>query len=133
MKLFDTSVLLDIATADPLWLPWSENELRLAAASEPIAINPIVYAELAPAFATATDLDRWLDPTIFQRIPLPFEAGWAASRAFLRYRRGGGIKTAPLPDFYIGAHALVEGHTLVTRDATRFRTYLPNLTLIAPP
>lgn len=133
MILFDTNVLLDIATADPVWLPWSEKEFRVAAAQGPILINPIIYAELAPAFATATDLDRWLDPVVFQRLPLPYAAGWLAAQAFLKYRRSGGAKPSPLPDFYIGAHAEVEGHTLVTRDPARYRTYFPNVALIAPP
>ena len=79
MMLFDTSVLLDIATADPVWLAWSEKEFRVAAAQGPIAINPIIYAELAPAFATAEELERWLDPAVFQRLPLPYAAGWIAA------------------------------------------------------
>lgn len=133
MILFDTNVLLDIATADPVWLPWSEKEFRSAAAQGPILINPIIYAELAPAFATAADLDRWLDPAMFQRLTLPYAAGWVAARAFVKYRRSGGARTSPLPDFYIGAHAEVEGHTLVTRDAARYRTYFPNVTLVTPP
>jgi predicted nucleic acid-binding protein len=99
MILFDTNVLLDSATADPVWLPWSEIEFQTAAAQEPILINPIIYAELAPAFANATDLDRWLDPAVFQRLPLPYAAGWVAAQAFLKYRRSGGAKTWPLPDF----------------------------------
>jgi predicted nucleic acid-binding protein len=133
MNLFDTNVLLDIATADPAWLPWSESEFRTAAAQGPILINPIIYAELAPAFASSADLDQWLDPAVFQRLPLPYPAGWLAAQAFLRYRHNGGAKTSPLPDFYIGAHAEVEGYTLVTRDPARYRTYFPNVTLIAPP
>jgi hypothetical protein len=133
MILFDTNVLLDIATADRVWLPWSEKEFRAAAVQGPILINPIIYAELAHAFASAADLDRWLDPAVFQRLPLPYAAGWLAAQAFLKYRRSGGAKTSPLPDFYIGAHAEVEGHTLVTRDAARYRTYFPNVALIAPP
>ncbi len=133
MILFDTNVLLDIATADPVWLPWSEKEFRVAAAQGPILINPIIYAELAPGFATAADLDRWLDPVVFQRLPLPYAAGWLAAQAYLKYRRSGGAKTSPLPDFYIGAHAEVEGHTLLTRDPVRYRTYFPNVLLIAPP
>ena len=132
MNLFDTNVLLDIATADPAWLVWSETQFRTAAAQGPILINPIIYAELAPAFASATDLDRWLDPAVFQRLPLPYAGGWLAAQAFLKYRRAGGAKTSPLPDFYIGAHAEVEKWTLVTRDAVRYRTYFPNVPLIAP-
>lgn len=133
MNLFDTNVLLDIATADPAWLPWSEEQFRIAAAKGPILINPIIYAELAPAFATAADLDRWLHPAVFQRLPLPYAAGWLAAQAYVKYRRGGGARTSPLPDFYIGAHAEAESRTLVTRDATRYRTYFPNVVLIAPP
>jgi predicted nucleic acid-binding protein len=132
MILFDTNALLDIATADPLWLPWSEKEFRVAASQGPILINPIIYAELAPAFSTAAELDRWLDPAVFQRLPLPYKAGWVAAQAFLKYRSSGGAKASPLPDFYIGAHAEVEGHTLVTRDAARYRTYFPSVRLIAP-
>jgi len=131
--LLDTNVLLDIATADPTWLSWSEGQFRAAAAQGPILINPIIYAELAPAFATAADLDRWLDPAVFQRLPLPYAAGWLVAQAFLKYRAAGGTKTSPLPDFYIGAHAETENRTLITRDAVRYRTYFPNVVLVAPP
>jgi predicted nucleic acid-binding protein len=130
--LFDTNVLLDIATADPTWLAWSENQLRMAGAQGPVLINPIIYAELAPAFASVTDLDRWLDPAVFQRLPLPYSAGWLAAQAFLKYRRGGGARTSPLPDFYIGAQAEIEKRTLVTRDAARYRTYFPTVSIVAP-
>jgi len=99
--LFDTNALLDVATADPVWLGWSENQFRLAAEQGPILINPIIYAELAPAFPNATALNRWLDPTVFERLPLPYSAGWLAAQAFVKYRRAGGARTAPLPDFYI--------------------------------
>jgi predicted nucleic acid-binding protein len=130
--LFDSNVLLDIATADPTWLVWSEGQFRVAAAQGPILINPIIYAELAPAFATQADLDRWLDPAVFQRLALPYAAGWLTAQAFLKYRRAGGAKNSPLPDFYIGAQAEAEGLTLVTRDAARYRTYFSNVTLISP-
>src|SRR5437762_13352930 len=132
MNLFDTNVLLDIATADTVWLAWSEKQFRTAAALGPILINPIIYAELAPAFASRGDLERWVDPAVFQRLPLPYSAGWLAAQAFLKYRRSGGAKTSPLPDFYIGAHAEVEKWTLVTRDPTRYRTYFPSVPLILP-
>ena len=132
MNLFDTNVLLDIATADAIWLAWSEKQFRTAAALGPILINPIIYAELAPAFASRADLDQWVDAAVFQRLPLPYSAGWLAAQAFLKYRRGGGAKTSPLHDFYIGAHAEVEKWTLVTRDPGRYRTYFPSVPLIFP-
>ena len=131
-SLFDTNVLLDIATDDPVWRVWSENQLRVAAAQGPILINPIIYSELAPAFARMADLDKWLDPAVFQRLALPYAAGWLAAQAFVKYRRGGGAKTFPLPDFYIGAHAEIEKRTLVTRDIARYRTYFPSVLLGVP-
>lgn len=82
--------LLDIATADATWRSWSQGQFRAAAAQGPILINPIIYAELAPAFASQSDLDRWLDPAVFQRLPLPYGAGWLAAQAFVKYRRAGG-------------------------------------------
>lgn len=130
--LFDTNVLLDIATADLTWLGWSEEQFRVASVKGPILINPIIYAELAPAFATQSDLERWLDPAVFLRLPIPYAAGWSASQAFVKYRRAGGLKTSPLPDFYIGAHAEAEGLTLATRDASHYRTYFPDVALITP-
>lgn len=113
-------------------MPWSEAQLRAAAGRGAVFINPIIYAELAPAFATADELDRFLDPALFRRSSLPYEAAWLAAQAFLRYRRGGGARGSPLPDFYIGAHAQVEGLTLISRDAARYRTYFPGVALIAP-
>ena len=131
-RMLDTNVLLDIVTADATWMRWSIEQFRRASGEGPILLNPIVYAELAPAFETQAALDRWLTPTLFRRLPLPYEAGFRASRAFLAYRELGGSKSSPLPDFYIGAHAEFEGWTLVTRDETRYRTYFPRLTLITP-
>jgi len=50
----------------------------------PIAINPIIYAELSPAFSRVADLDQWLDPSIFQRLPLPYSAGWRDCASVLK-------------------------------------------------
>jgi hypothetical protein len=130
--LLDSNVLLDLATADPSWQAWSEGQLRNALKIGSVGINPIIYAEIAPAFSSVAALERWLDPRIFQRLGLPYEAGWIASRAFLQYRKSAGLKTAPLPDFYIGAHAEVSGLTLITRDATRYRTYFPSVSIVSP-
>ena len=128
----DANVLLDIATADATWMPWSQGQLAAAAGRGTVLVNPIIYAELAPAFASAADLDRWLDPAVFHRLTLPYEAGWLAAQAFLKYRRSGGPRGTPLPDFYIGAHAEVEKLTLITRDTARYRTYFPSVMLISP-
>jgi len=55
-----------------------------------------------------------------------------AGKCVLTYRKRGGARSSPLPDFHIGAHASVSGMTLLTRNAARYRTYFPKLHLIAP-
>jgi predicted nucleic acid-binding protein len=130
--MLDTNVLLDILTADPQWLEWSRSQFRKAVAEGPIAINPILYAELAAAFESREELDHWLPPSVFKRLPLPYEAGFRASRAFLAYRKAGGSRSSPLPDFYIGAHAEQADLVLVTRDGARYRTWCPKVKLITP-
>jgi predicted nucleic acid-binding protein len=131
-RMLDSKVLLDIVTADRKWLGWSTEEFRAAAAEGPVLINPIIYAELAPAFDSQAALDRWVRREIFHRLPLPYEAGYGAAQAFVAYRGRGGTKKSPLPDFYIGAHAELADVALVTRNAARYRTYFPRLKIIAP-
>jgi predicted nucleic acid-binding protein len=90
------------------------------------------HAELAPAFASEAELERWFADSEFDHVALPFSAAWPAAQAYKRYRKAGGPRISILPDFYIGAHAQVEGLTLITRDAARYRTYFPSVDLIAP-
>ncbi len=84
------------------------------------------------SFDRIEDLDAALPEPAFERQPLPWPAAFLAARCFLAYRRSGGTRRSPLPDFYIGAHAAVAGLRLLTRDATRYRTYFPRLELVAP-
>ena len=130
--LIDTSVLLDIVTEDDEWLEWSSAALERAASSFRLAINPIIYAEVSVGFDRIEDLDAALPTDYFERRPLPWEAGFLAGKCFLRYKRGGGARSAPPPDFYIGAHAAIEGLTVLTRDPKRYRAYFPRLPMIAP-
>jgi len=132
MILIDSDVIIDVLTQDPVWQAWSEAALSDAADRDDVAINPIIYAEVAAGFATMSDLDRRLGADTFRRVPLPYEAGFVAGRAFVEYRRRGGVRTSPLPDFYIGAHAAVSGLTLMTRDARRYADYFPRVRLMAP-
>ncbi|MGI8416422.1 MAG: type II toxin-antitoxin system VapC family toxin [Nakamurella sp.] len=130
--LVDSNVLLDVATADPIWSSWSETRLAAAVRRGPVCINPLIYAEISVGFDRIEDLDDALPPHVFIRAELPYQAGFLAGHAFSAYRRRGGARRSPLPDFYIGAHAAVAGLQLLTRDATRYRTYFPTVTLIAP-
>lgn len=130
--LVDANVLIDIITGDDKWSEWSEQAVRRAADEGRVVINPIVYAEVSTDFDSIESLDAALPSTIYQREPLPYEAGFLAGKAYVAYRREGGARRSPLPDFYIGAHAVMRSYRLLTRDVSPYRTYFPTVPLIAP-
>jgi predicted nucleic acid-binding protein len=130
--LVDSNVLLDILTEDPEWFTWSSETLEQRADESVLVINPIIYAEVSVRFARIEELEEAIPAAMFRRDHLPWEAGFLAGKCFLEYRRRGGAKQSPLPDFYIGAHAPVSGLAALTRDAARYRTYFPNLDILAP-
>lgn len=132
VTLVDSNVLLDVATEDPRWALWSNDALARAADEGSLAINPLVYAEVSIGFATIEELEDALPPETYLRAPLPYEAGFLAGKAFLAYRRRQGTRSAPLPDFYIGAHAAIAGYRLLTRDDRRYCTYFPTVPLLSP-
>jgi predicted nucleic acid-binding protein len=129
--LVDSNVILDVLTADPTWSRWSGDALATATTSDRLAINPIVYSEVSVRFSRREELDEVLGDH-FLHIGLPYEAAFLAGKLFVEYRRRGGVRTAPLPDFFIGAHAAVTGMPLLTRNGADYRRRLPGLTLIAP-
>lgn len=133
MILVDTNVLLDLVTDDPDWLEWSLARLEEAALAGPVLINDVVYAEISIRYERIEHLDTMLADAMIEIAPTPRPALFLAGKAFQHYRAAGGVRTGVLPDFFIGAHAAVEGWPLLTRDARRYRTYFPKLTLIAPP
>ena len=130
--IVDSNVLLDVVTDDPTWAAWSSQSLERAADEAILVINALIYAEVSVGFDSIEALEETLPPHLYRREPLPYEAAFLAGKAFLLYREAGGARRSPLPDFYIGAHAAVAGYRLLTRDATRYRTYFPTLELIAP-
>ncbi len=130
--LVDANVLLDVVTEDPVWFPWSSEMLVAAAEASVLVINPVIYAEVSIRFERIEDLEAAIPSDMFRREPLPWEAAFLAGKCFLAYRRRGGGKNAPLPDFFIGAHAAVSGYTLLTRDPARYVTYFPGVKLSHP-
>ena len=130
--LVDTNVLVDILTGDAAWAGWSAGALAEVMERATVVINPIVYGELSVGFRTIEGLDEALPPDLYRREPLPYAAAFLAGKAFEAYRARGGTRTSPLADFYIGAHAAVAGYELLTRDAARYRTSFPRLSIIAP-
>ena len=130
--LVDSNVILDIVSDDAQWCDWSASMLSTAAQAGRLVINPLIYAEVSCGYERIEDLDDAVPREYFVREPLPWEAAFLAARAFVKYRRRGGTRNAPLPDFYIGAHAAISAYTLLTRDARRYSTYFPKLQIIAP-
>ncbi len=130
--LVDSNVILDILTQDPDWYSVSARMLEAAAERRVPVINPLIYAEVSVRFESIEALEEALPPALFKREPLPWEASFLAGKCFVQYRRRGGARSSPLPDFYIGAHAAVRGHSLLTRDVARYRTYFPTLDVIGP-
>jgi predicted nucleic acid-binding protein len=130
--LVDSNVLLDVMTQDPRWFAWSSAALGRVADTSRLVINPIVYGEVSIRYTRIEELDAALPRESFDREPIPYEAAFLAGKAHRAYKDRGGVKLSPLPDFFIGAHAVVVGYQLLTRDAARYRTYFPKLDLIAP-
>ena len=129
--MVDTNILLDIYTQNRVWEERSAAAIASAADVDVLVINPIIYAELSVGIERIEEIDQFLGAD-FRRDPLPWEAAFVAGKAFLAYRRRGGLKTAPLPDFYIGAHAAVHGMRILTRDAKRYTSYFPSVKVIEP-
>jgi len=130
--LVDSNILLDIATNDPKWAVWSSQALAECAEHAALVINPIIYAEVSIGFKTIEALNAALPSRIYKRAQLPWEAGFLAGKCFLDYRKRGGQRTTPLPDFYVGAHAAIDQLALLTRDEAHYRTYFPKVEVLAP-
>lgn len=130
--LVDSNVILDLVTDDPQWSTWSGEMLARCADEAELVIDPLIYSEVSIGFENIEEVEDILAPDAFRRESLPWEAAFLAGKCFLRYRRAGGSRRSPLPDFYIGAHAAVRGYRLLSRDARRYRTYFPQLDLLAP-
>lgn len=130
--LVDSNVLLDIITNDAEWSTWSAEALAAAARRGPLVINPVIYSEVSIGFTRIEDLDEAVPAEFYRRDELPWAAGFLAGKALAAYRRRGGVRATPLPDFYIGAHAAIAGLSLLTRDAAPYRIYFPTVDLIRP-
>jgi predicted nucleic acid-binding protein len=130
--LIDSNVILDLFTEDPQWFEWSSDTVARCAETMSLMINPIIYAEVSIRFDRVEECEAALPADIFERHPIPWEAAFLAGKCFVQYRRRGGKRRSPLPDFFIGAHAAVAGVSLLTRDVERYRSYFPGLKLISP-
>ena len=132
MILVDSNIWIDLIQRDPDWVEWSLSHVQIARAASAVCINAVIYAELAPNYDSAADLDRFLNAANAAYQPISPKASYLAGRAFLKYRGAPGRKSGVLPDFFIGAQAQAEGWTILTRDKGRYKTYFPGVKLICP-
>ena len=130
--LIDSSILIDIFTDDPEWATWSRNQLTELSGKARLFINPIVYAELSIGFKRIEELEECLAILPIEYKEVPKEALFLAGKAFLRYRKAGGNKASPLPDFFVGAHAAIKDWSVITRDNKRMAYYFPSLEIVYP-
>jgi predicted nucleic acid-binding protein len=130
--IVDANVLLDVVSNDANWADWSTRQLRNQAQVHELLINPIIYTELSMAYADLDDVEAAVDRMRLRLADIPKPALFLAGKAFLRYRRAGGLRTSVLPDFYIGAHAAILDCAILTRDERRYRAYYPRVPLITP-
>lgn len=132
MLLVDTNVLVDVLEDDPQWADWSVGQLRAQSQIHPLAINPVIYAELSLTFSSVEGLEETVADLGLVFLELPRPALFLAGKAFAKFRRRGGVKHSVLADFFIGAHAAVAGLPLLTRDPRRYREYFPSVILTTP-
>lgn len=130
--LVDSSVLIDVATENAVWTGRSRQAIEFVGRDRELIINPIVFAEVSVPFDRVEEIDERLPNDVFRREDVPWEAAFLAGKAFVSYRRRGGERSSPLPDFFIGAHAAVRGYGLLTRDPKRFQTYFPTVEVFVP-
>lgn len=130
--LVDSSVLIDVATENAVWTGRSRQAIEFVGRDRELIINPIVFAEVSVPFDRVEEIDERLPNDVFRREDIPWEAAFLAGKAFVSYRRRGGERSSPLPDFFIGAHAAVRGYGLLTRDPKGFQTYFPTVEVFVP-
>lgn len=130
--LVDSCVLLDLFTDDENWADWSENTLEKYSRTNSLYINSIVYTEVSIGFNTVEKFETAIEVLSIKVLEMPREALFLTGKAYIKYRKNKEIKTSPLANFFIGAHASVSQFGLVTRDIVKYRTYFPQAQLIHP-
>lgn len=130
--LIDSNVLIDVMEGRPIWHDWAVVRLAELAERGPFLLNQIVYGEASIPYDSEAIFEAGFRLEWAVREDIPWTAAFRAGKAFKQYKLRGGKRASVLPDFLIGAHAAVKGYRILTRDQARFRTYFPEIEVIAP-
>jgi predicted nucleic acid-binding protein len=131
-SLVHTNILIDLLSSDPLHFKWSFRQLDQLSRKGNLVVNQIIFAEVATYFPRFEEFERAMANLGVVKADLPWGAAARAGMAHRKYRKSGGSRERVLADFLIGAHADEKGLKVLTRDGQRYRTYFPNLEIIAP-
>ena len=130
--LVDTNIWVDCIDEASPWRDWAVEQLQKCSERSPLHVNLIIYTELLVPGPSVDALDALLDVYDTLRSPLPWACASLTAVAFAQYRRAGGSKQKPIPDFYIGAHAAVANLSVLTRGTAPYKSYFPRLVVVAP-
>ncbi len=130
--LVDTNIWVDCIDESSPWNDWAAEQLQRLSERAPLHINLIIYTELLVPGPDVDALDALLDVYDTLRSPLPWASAGLTAAAFAQYRKRGGAKRKPMPDFYIGAHAAVANLSVLTRDPSPYKSYFRRLAVVAP-
>lgn len=132
MIAVDSSVLIDVATNDPAFADASFEALRDAISRDDVVICDAVVAELCAAVDQVEITLEAITDLGIRFSPVNEQAAIRAGIMQRRYRDRGGKRERVISDFLVGAHALLQSGTLVTRDQGFFRDYFKGLKIINP-
>ena len=130
--LVDTNVWVDCIDEASPWHDWAVEQLQACSQRSPLHVNIIIYSELLIPGPDVEALDALLGVYDTLRTPLPWASASLTAAAYALYRRRGGSKQKPLPDFFIGAHAAISNLSVLTRNPKPYKGYFARLELIAP-
>ena len=130
--ILDSNVILDILHEDAIWFSWSARQIRMRSEAGKLIVNAIIFAEASLRYASFGEYKRLVGSVGVELEDIPWEAAFLSGQAQNQYRHLGGRRERILADFLIGAHAVIRGYAILTRDQARYRTYFPQLEIIAP-
>jgi predicted nucleic acid-binding protein len=128
----DSSTLVDFFGDDTPAKVGAADALRVALRDGPVVLCDVVLAEVCTAFKGGSGIMADIEEVGIRYLPTEVRAALRAGEMQRRYRQRGGRRERAVPDFLIGAHALMQCQALITRDAGFYRDYFKGLKLIVP-